>query len=77
MTGGFGMIAFPMKYRDSSVMTLIVNQNGIVFEKNLGPRHGGDRPADFGIRSGPNLETSPLGTERNLTVSRSRAPVNL
>jgi Protein of unknown function (DUF2950) len=37
MTGGFAMIAFPAKYRGSGVMTFIVNQNGIVFEKNLGP----------------------------------------
>jgi hypothetical protein len=36
MTGGFAVIAFPAKYRDSGVMTFIVNQNGIVFEKNLG-----------------------------------------
>ena len=37
MTGGFAMIAFPAKYGDSEIMTFIVDQNGIVFEKNLGP----------------------------------------
>jgi len=36
MTGGFALIAFPAKYGDSGVMTFIVNQNGIVFQKNLG-----------------------------------------
>ena len=47
MTGGFAMIAFPAKYGNSGVMTLIVDQNGIVFEKisALAPRrsHGGLR----------------------------------
>jgi len=37
MTGGFALISFPAKYGDSGVMTFIVNQSGIVFEKNLGP----------------------------------------
>lgn len=40
MTGGFALIAFPAKWGDSGVMTFIVNQNGIVFEKNLGPDTG-------------------------------------
>ncbi len=37
MTGGFAMIAFPATYGDSGIMTFIVDQNGIVFQKNLGP----------------------------------------
>ncbi len=37
MTGGFAMIAFPAKWGDSGVMSFIVDQNGIVFDKNLGP----------------------------------------
>ena len=38
MTIGFALIAFPAKYGNSGVMTFIINQDGIVFEKNLGPR---------------------------------------
>lgn len=38
MTGGFSLLAFPAKFGASGVMTLIVNQNGIVYEKNLGLR---------------------------------------
>jgi len=38
MTGGFAMIAFPAKYGDSGIMTFIVDQTGVVFEKNLGTR---------------------------------------
>jgi hypothetical protein len=37
MTGGFAMIAFPAKYGDSGIMTFLVDQSGIVFEKKLGP----------------------------------------
>jgi hypothetical protein len=37
MTGGFALIAFPAKYGDSGVMSFIVNENGIVYENNLGP----------------------------------------
>ena len=37
MTGGFALIAFPARWGDSGVMTFVVNQNGIVFQKDLGP----------------------------------------
>ena len=37
MTGGFALIAFPAKYGDSGVMTFIIDQDGLVYEKDLGP----------------------------------------
>lgn len=37
MTGGYALLAWPAKYGNSGIMTFIVNQNGVVFEKNLGP----------------------------------------
>jgi len=37
MTGGFALLAFPARWGDSGIMTFIVNQDGIVFQKNLGP----------------------------------------
>ena len=37
MTEGYALIAWPAKYADSGVMTFIVNQDGIVYQKNLGP----------------------------------------
>jgi hypothetical protein len=40
MTRGFALLAFPAKWGDSGVMTFIVDQDGIVFEKNLGPETG-------------------------------------
>lgn len=38
MTGGFAFVAYPAEYRSSGVMTFIVNRDGIVYQKNLGPR---------------------------------------
>jgi hypothetical protein len=35
-TAGFGYIAYPAKYDDSGVQTFIVNQDGVIFAKNLG-----------------------------------------
>jgi DUF2950 family protein len=35
---GFAFIAYPAKYRDSGVMTFLVDQNGVVYEKDLGPK---------------------------------------
>ena len=36
MTRGFAFVAYPAEYRSSGVMTFIVNQDGIVYEKDLG-----------------------------------------
>ncbi|MGC2412425.1 MAG: DUF2950 domain-containing protein [Stellaceae bacterium] len=36
MTGGFALLAYPAIYGDSGVMTFIVNQDGIVYQKNFG-----------------------------------------
>jgi hypothetical protein len=37
MSGGFAMVAWPAQYNVTGVMTFIVNQDGVVREKNLGP----------------------------------------
>ena len=36
MIAGFAMVAYPAAYGDSGVMTFITNQNGQVYEKDLG-----------------------------------------
>ena len=36
MTGGFGLVAYPAQYGSSGVMTFVVNQLGIVLQKDLG-----------------------------------------
>ncbi|MGB8631345.1 MAG: DUF2950 domain-containing protein [Xanthobacteraceae bacterium] len=37
MIGGFALVAYPAEYRNSGVMTFIVNYAGTVYEKDLGP----------------------------------------
>jgi Protein of unknown function (DUF2950) len=40
MTGGFALVAYPVRYRDSGVMTFVVNQDDQIYQKDLGPRTG-------------------------------------
>ena len=37
MMGGFGMVAYPAQYGSSGIMTFLVNHDGVVYQKNLGP----------------------------------------
>jgi hypothetical protein len=36
MKGGFALIAYPAEYRNSGVTAFIINQDGVVYEKDLG-----------------------------------------
>jgi hypothetical protein len=38
MVAGFALVAWPAEYGVSGVMTFIVNQNGTVYKKDLGPK---------------------------------------
>jgi hypothetical protein len=40
MIGGFALIAWPAQYGESGVMTFLVNQQGRVYQKDLGPKTG-------------------------------------
>ena len=37
MIGGFALVAHPAQYGVSGVMTFIVNHDGVVYQKDLGP----------------------------------------
>ncbi|HTW93953.1 MAG TPA: DUF2950 domain-containing protein [Tepidisphaeraceae bacterium] len=37
MVAGFALVAFPADYGSSGIMTFIVNQSGVVYQKDLGP----------------------------------------
>jgi hypothetical protein len=37
MIGGFALVAWPAEYRATGVKTFIVNHEGVVYEKDLGP----------------------------------------
>jgi Protein of unknown function (DUF2950) len=36
MTSGFAVVAYPAQYRESGVMTFLINQNGTLLQKDLG-----------------------------------------
>jgi Protein of unknown function (DUF2950) len=36
MTGGFGFVAYPAEYGNSGVMTFMINQDGVLLQKDLG-----------------------------------------
>jgi hypothetical protein len=42
MIGGFGLVAYPARYGWSGVMSFIVNHDGVVYEKDLGPQTDAD-----------------------------------
>ena len=37
MIGGFALVAYPAEYGNSGVMTFLVNHNGTIYQKDLGP----------------------------------------
>jgi hypothetical protein len=45
MIAGFAMVAWPAGYGDSGIMTFIVNQQGVVYQKDLGAKTGKLAPA--------------------------------
>ena len=38
MTGGFAVLAYPAEYRDSGIMTFLVDKQGVVYQKDLGEK---------------------------------------
>jgi Protein of unknown function (DUF2950) len=40
MIAGFALVAWPAQWNNSGIMTFIVNQQGAVYQKNLGPKTG-------------------------------------
>jgi hypothetical protein len=64
MIGGFALVAYPAEYRNSGVMTFIVNHDGVVFQKDLGPQT--DKLAERMTSFNPDqtwtkvIETEPL-----------------
>jgi hypothetical protein len=36
LKGGVGLVAYPAQYKSSGVMTFIINQDGVIYQKDLG-----------------------------------------
>jgi Protein of unknown function (DUF2950) len=41
MIGGFALVAYPAEYRNSGAMTFLVNHQGVLYQKDLGPNTAG------------------------------------
>lgn len=41
MTGGFALLAYPARWGESGIMTFIVNQDGVVYQRSLGEATAG------------------------------------
>ena len=52
MIGGFGLVAWPAEYGVSGIKTFLVNQNGVIYEKDLGT--GTAKVAPAMMRFNPN-----------------------
>jgi hypothetical protein len=38
MTGGFAVLAYPVEYRNSGIMTFVIGKDGVVYQKDLGEK---------------------------------------
>ena len=60
MTGGFALVAWPADYGRSGVMTFVVNDRGLLFEKDLGRRTAAR--ASRITTYNPDEDWNPVGT---------------
>ena len=51
--GGFGVVAWPIRYHDTGVMSFIVNHQGQVYERDLGPDSAAKAAAMKSFDPGP------------------------
>jgi hypothetical protein len=58
LMGGFGLVAWPAEYGVTGIHTFIVNQDGVVYEKDIAPAPGGAAPAI--TRYDPDPSWSPV-----------------
>jgi Protein of unknown function (DUF2950) len=63
MTEGFAFVAYPAEYRNSGVMTFIVNLNGAIYEKDLGPKTADLAKAVTAINPGKTWRVVSLESE--------------
>jgi hypothetical protein len=67
LLGGFALVAFPAKYGASGVMTFIVNQDGVVYQRDLG------RDTEKLALAMPAFDPDPAGW-REVTAGQSPSP---
>ena len=62
LTGGFALVAWPAQYDATGVMTFIVNQDGVVSQKDLGPDTATAVTSDLHVQ--PGFESGLRSTRR-------------
>jgi hypothetical protein len=63
LTGGFAVLAWPAKYRDSGIMSFMVGEDGVVYQKDLGEKTSELAPSitSYNPGEGWNVVLSPEG----------------
>jgi len=51
MIGGFALVAFPAEWGNSGIMTFLVNQDGMVYQKKPGLQNSIDRSSHDNVQS--------------------------
>jgi hypothetical protein len=59
LIGGFGLVAWPAEYGVTGIHTFIVNQNGVVYQKDIEPVPG--KPSLPITRFDPDHSWEPVG----------------
>jgi hypothetical protein len=67
LAGGFALVAYPARWDVSGIMTFIVNQDGNVYERNLGEKTS--RIARRMKEYNPDADWSPVEAEGRLSVT--------
>lgn len=70
MNGGFALIAWPVQYGRTGVMSFMVSHDGVVYQKNLGP--GGDTVARNLQRFDPDPSWQPVQPPSTLAAKTPR-----
>jgi hypothetical protein len=71
MTDGFAFVAYPAEYRSSGVMTFIVSEDGVVYQKDLGKKTGvlakamKDYNPDSSWQKGEDEQEETAGEQKN------------
>ena len=64
MIGGFALAAAPAEYRVTGVKTFIVSNDGVVYEKDLGPETATVAPASIATtRTRPGIAPTTTGSD--------------
>lgn len=56
MIGGFALIAWPAKYGETGVSTFVINQAGVIYERDFGPETDNIAPKILTFNPGDNWE---------------------